>query len=413
MDRFELLRRPATWMALAAAPLLASCGGGSDSCSNCVLLPPPVELSAAVVAADFNGDGHADVVQLSSVQTGLEPDPANLKSYLSTSATAFAAPTLTAAGDDPLYAVAADLNADDLPDVATASLEDGAIKVYFNNAKSPGSFSSPLTLPAPGASQLAVADVNGDGLPDIIAADYNVSLFVQTSAGAFAPPVSLYAGGANWVAVGDLNGDGAPDIVVSDDSGVHLLLHTGAASATTYAAPVTVFTQTPNAHVSGWNLVAVGDVDGDTLNDLVITDPGPTGGAAPTVNVLLQDPAHHGQFLPATSYPVATYSLAQSIILKDLDNDGHPDIVIGGTDAVSVLLQDGANAGKFLAATNFTAEDANEVSVADVNGDGRPDIVLASGPTHAVVNGITTTNPGVLLQSATTPGTFAAAADGP
>ena len=55
-------------------------------------------------------------------------------------------------------------------------------------------------------------------------------------------------------------------------------MHTGAASATTYAAPVTVFTQTANLDVAGANLIAIADVNGDGLNDLVITDPGPTLG---------------------------------------------------------------------------------------------------------------------------------------
>jgi hypothetical protein len=79
--------------------------------------------------------------------------------------------------------------------------------------------------------------VNGDGLPDLVSADFNVSLFVQTSPGTFAAPISLYSGGANWVAVGDLNDDGAPDIALTDNVGVKVLMHTGAASATTYAAP--------------------------------------------------------------------------------------------------------------------------------------------------------------------------------
>jgi len=139
-------------------------------------------------------------------------------------------------------------------------------------------------------------------------------------------------------------------------------MHTGAAGTTTYAAAVSVFTQTMNSNVAGANIVAIADVNGDGLGDLVITDPGPTGGAAPTVNVLLQDPANHGQFLPAVSYPVAPLSLAQSLVLKDLNGDNKLDIVIGGTDAVSVLLQDPANPGAFLAATNFTAEDANETA---------------------------------------------------
>jgi hypothetical protein len=49
---------------------------------------------------------------------------------------------------------------------------------------------------------------------------------------------------------------------------------------------------------------------------------------------------------------------------------------------------------------------ANEIAVADVNGDGHPDIIVATGPTQAVVNGVTTNTPGVLLQSASSPGTF-------
>src|SRR5882672_794212 len=404
-----LIRQTAAWAAPATLLLLASCGGYGDNYNGY----PPVEMSAGVAVADFNNDGFSDVVQLSSVQNGLEPDPAFLKTYLSTSATAFATPTSTDNGDDPLYIASADVNGDGFPDVVTASLEDGVLAVYFNNSLMPGTFNTPLVLPSPGASQLAILDMNGDNLPDLVAADFTVSLFLQTSPGTFANAINLYAGGANWVAVGDLNGDNIPDVALTDATGVKVLMHTGAAGTTTYAAAVSVFMQTMNSNVAGANIVAIADVNGDGLGDLVITDPGFFNDAAPTENVLLQDPANHGQFLPAVSYPVAPLSLAQSLVLKDLNGDNKLDIVIGGTDAVSVLLQDPANPGAFLAATNFTAEDANEVAVADVNGDGLPDIVIATGPTQPVVNGVTTSNPGVLLQIATAPGTFAAPADLP
>ena len=215
------------------------------------------------------------------------------------------------------------------------------------------------------------------------------------------------------MAVGDLNGDGAQDVALTDNVGVKVLLHTGAASATTFAAPLTVFTQTVNADVIGANLVAIADVNGDGFNDLVVTDPGPSGGAAPTVSVLLQDAAHPGQFLAAVSYPTAPGSLAQSIVVTDVNGDGHPDIVIGGTSAVTVLLQNASGLGTFMAAANYTVMNANQLAIADVNGDGHPDIIVATGLSHSVVNGVVTNNPGVLLQNASSPGTFGALEDLP
>jgi hypothetical protein len=309
----------------------------------------------------------------------------------------------------------ADLNSDGLPDVVSASFDDATLTVFFNNKNSPGTFNTPLVLPSPGASQVAIGDMNNDGLQDLVSADYGVSLYVQTSPGTFAAPVSLYSGGANWVAVGDLNGDSAPDVALTDNVGVKVLLHTGAASATTYAAPISVFTQSANANVSGANIIAIADVNGDGANDLVITDPGPTGGMAPTVNILLQNPSSPGTFLAPTSYPIAKMDLPQSIVVKDVDGDGRPDIVIGGQQTVAVLLQGHAPAapGTFMAATIYTAPGAYEIAVADINGDGKLDIVVSNGVTNPVVNGVVTTHPGVLLQSAASPGTFGALQDLP
>jgi len=399
---------------LAILPALASCNDGYDNnCYGCNAIP--AEVSLGVVAGNFNANGLTSVVALSAI----EPDPpsgsGNLKVYLSTGAGAFAPPVSVADGVEPLYLASADLNGDGLPDVVSASYDDGSLAVFFNDKNSPGTLNAPLVLSSPGASQVAIGDMNHDGLPDLVSADYGVSLFVQTSPGTFAAPISLYSGGANWVAVGDLNGDGAPDVALTDDVGVKVLLHTGAATSTTFAAPVNVFTQTANANVIGANIIAIADVNGDGANDLVITDPGPTGGMAPTVNILLQNPAGLGTFLAPVSYPIATLDLSQSIVVKDVDGDGRPDIVIGGQQTVTVLLQTRAPAapGTFMAATVYPAPGAYEIAVADVNGDGKPDIVVSSGVTHTIVNRVTTMNPGVLLQSAGSPGAFGALQDLP
>jgi FG-GAP-like repeat/FG-GAP repeat len=396
---------------LIAVPLFASCDDNDNGCWNCYA-PTPSEVSLGLVAGNFNNNGHTSLVATSTVVYQPQFNPGNLKSYLSTGAGTFGAPTLTPAGDDPLYLASADLNGDHLPDVVSASYADGTLTVFFNNTGAPGTFAAPVTLASPGASQVAIGDMNGDGLPDLVSADFNVSLFLQTSPGTFASPVSLYSGGANWVAVGDLNGDGFPDIALTDAVGVKVLMHTGPAGSITYAAPVSVFTQSPNPGIQGANLIAIADVNGDGLNDLIITDPGPVG-SPPTVNILLQNAKAPGTFLSPVSYTLPGNSIPQSIVVADVNADGHPDIVIGGSMAVSVFLQDASSPGTFLAASNYNATNANEVAVADVNGDGLMDIVVPVGVSHPIVSGVITNNPGVYLQVAGSPGTFSALQDLP
>jgi VCBS repeat protein len=395
-------------LATVSALALSSCGDGF--CHSCLAYLPPgpaSQLSFGLVAGNFANNALPSIVETSTLDNGYSPNPGNLLTYLSLTTGSYpTSPTLTPDGNDPVYLGAADLNGDHLVDLVSANSQDGTLAVFFNSASSPGTFSTPLVLDSPGASQLAIADMNGDGLPDLISADFNVSLFLQSSPGAFANPISLYSGGANWVAVGDLNHDGSPDVALTDNTGVKIVFHTGAAGATTYAAATQVYTESANAGVLGANIVAIADVNGDGYDDLIITDPGPYGGAAPFVAVLLQNPASPGTFLAPVNYPTAANSLAQSIQVVDINGDGRPDIIIGGSNAVTVLLNSASSPGTFGAAANYAAVDANQIAVADVNGDGLLDIVTATGATHPLVNNVYTNGPGVLLQSAAAPGTF-------
>ncbi len=395
--------------AAALSVLIAGCNNdNSYSCFGYTCSGVPVEYSAGVLSANFtavNAAGPADVIALSTVYPPVSSTPSNLKTYISTGAGMFAAPTFTPDGFNPLYLAGADLNGDGFMDVVSASYSDGALAVFFNNKTNPGTFNPAYLLNSPGASQVAIADMNGDGTPDLVSADFNVSMFLQSSPGTFAAPVKLYSGGANWVALGDLNGDGTTDVALTDAVGVKVLFQVGAAAVPAFGTPVAVFTQTANSNVLGANIIAIADVNGDGYNDLVITDPGPTGGTAPTVNILLQDPTHPGTFLAAVPYAIAANDLPQSIIVTNLTGvAGTLDIVIGGRQTVTVLLHDPANPGKFLAASVYPASGANEIAVADINGDGKPDIVVSNGVTHSIQGGVVTTNPGVLLQ--TTAGVF-------
>ncbi len=66
-----------------------------------------------------------------------------------------------------------------------------------------------------------------------------------------------------------------------------------------------------------------------------------------------------------------------------------------------------------LAAANYSAVNSNQIAIADVNGDGLPDILIATGVSQTVESGVITNQPGVLLQSATSRGTFGALQDIP
>jgi FG-GAP-like repeat len=408
---FRVRRRIRQGAFLLVLPLFASCHD-DHWCGSCGPAPSASETTLGLVAGNFNKNGHTSIIATSTVVYYAQDNQGYLKSYLSTGAGSFAAPSLTPDGDDPLYLASADLTGSGLLDVVSASYDDGTLTVFLNSASAPGTFGSPVILSSPGASQVAIGDMNKDGLEDLVAADFQVSLFIQTSPGTFAAPVSLYSGGANWVAVGDLNNDGIPDVALTDAVGVKVLLHTGAASSITYAAPVSVFTQSLNPGISGANLIAIADVNGDGLNDLIITDPGPVG-SPPTVNILLQSATAPGTFAAPVSYTLSANSVPQSILVADVNGDGKPDIVIGGSTQVNVLLQNAASAGTFMAAASYPVTNANEVAIADVNGDGLVDIVVPVGISHPLVNGVYTNNPGVLLQVAGAPGTFSAEQDLP
>jgi len=398
--------------AVSAGSLLAIAGcGGSD--------PPaitftPFEANFGLVVADVNGDGLPDVVTGRTLHQPVAPGESGALYTALHNAGAtggYAAETHVAAGTEPLYLASADLDGDGLPDIVSADIDAAALHVFLNSSTQPGQWAMPVMLPASGASQVAIGDLNGDGKPDLVAADFAVDVFLQdpASAGHFLAPSGLNAGGANWVAIGDVNHDGMPDVVVTDAAGVKVFMHAADPNSATFLAPVTVFTQTPNVAFSGANYVAIADVNGDGYADLVITDPGPYGPTPPTVNVLLQDAAAPGTFLAAASYPVSQGRVAQAITVADVNGDGLPDVLYGDSAGVSVLLQSATAPGTFAAATTYAAPlGAYQLGVADVDGDGLVDIVVTNSAMLASSAGVETTRPGVLLQDPALHGSFKA-----
>jgi hypothetical protein len=252
--------------------------------------------------------------------------------------------------------VSADINGDGHPDLVFADLSmSGNAIVLFQNAANPGTFTT-LNLPTGNLTpSVAVGDLNGDGLPDVVAVDYDsngnngqVTIFFQNPAsrGTFLAPVTFPAGAQpQAVRIMDVNGDGLPDLIVANrgpgssgigSPGVSVLLQDSTHPGS-FLAPVT--------YATPWGAidVAVADLTGDGRPDLVVASLGP----APTgaVSVLLHNPSIPGTFLPATSYP--GFGQPLSVAIADLTGNGHPDIAVADGYTATVLLQNAAAPGTF------------------------------------------------------------------
>ena len=114
----------------------------------------------------------------------------------------------------------ADINLDGYPDLVATG---GYVYLYLNNANGEGTFMSPpgfFTLPWNNTTAYftSVADFNGDGIPDLaVGAKYEPSTFILAGYGdgTFAAPFDVITDLANVtiVVAGDFNNDGKPDIV--------------------------------------------------------------------------------------------------------------------------------------------------------------------------------------------------------
>ncbi len=240
-----------------------------------------------------------------------------------------------------------------------------------------------------GPFSVAVVDVNGDGRPDLIVANYfssssAVSVLLNTTApGAatpsFAAQQTFVTGvGPQSVSVADVNGDGKPDLIVVNANGntVSVLLNITAPGAPT---PSFATQQSFATGVDPFS-VTVADVNGDGKPDLIVANFNDN-----TVSVLLNTTVP-GAMTPsfATQRTFAAGSSPISITAAQINGDGKPDLIVANRNdnTVSVLLNTtapGATTPSFATQQTFvTGLGPISVTVADVNGDGKPDLIVAN-----------------------------------
>ncbi|MGH9522672.1 MAG: FG-GAP-like repeat-containing protein [Terriglobales bacterium] len=316
-------------------------GDGTFSFEKQYVLPEP---PAALAIDDFNRDGKLDVVAVMDTEYQPQgPGVEYIATLLGDGTGSFAAPLITK--NPGIYSsaesiVSGDVNHDGLPDVLITGPGNENAQIYLNAGDgtfTPGAIVIRNIDPFVVLLAGALADVNGDGCLDALAAD--VTGYVQISlgdcSGDFAAPSMVPMGDSiSSIAVADMNGDGHLDLV---STSIPALLDQS------LGGPV------------GGNSVAVSFGDGK------------------------------GNFTPGRVY--VTTGMSYSVAIADFNGDGHPDAISASPDTgtVSVLINDGSGGfgfpqGEWVGARPGGINDVeSSPSFVDLNGDGKPDMVLVDG----------------------------------
>lgn len=324
----------------------------------------------SLTAGDFNSDGRVDLATTSR-------DSQEVSVLLADSPGSFQNPVTYVAGRDPLAIVNGDFNSDGNADLATANFGSNSISVLLG--KGAGLFTREKNFKSRGnrPNFAVAADFNRDCKMDLATANVdsnNVSVLIGNGNGDFQKPATFGAGIQPFhLAVGEFNGDTFPDLVVSnagvpfsDPGSVSVLLGNGNG---TFRPPINSLTA--DAPVS----TGVGDFNGDNKADLAVVN-----FRSNSVSILLGQ--GNGNFQPAPTLVFPTLSGLISLAAGDFNRDGKLDLEIVSTFQSTVFIMLGNGDGTFQRGTDITFPIARSIGifvVTHLDNDGKADLAGSTG----------------------------------
>ena len=223
----------------------------------------------AAAAADLNGDGANDVV-------ALDGPNGNLYLLINDGTGAFKPKTYITEPEACSQLLVDDFDLDGIPDIAVLGA-DGRIFVELSDGKGGTKGSRVYGIPGAYAYSMLYADIDGDGLKDLVVEGIFGNPWVITATAGYGPDdrvgaVELLTNnggmtnevGGHLIGVADLNGDGIADIVTSTPAGVYVLLGQG---SLTYEPSL------PYNVGPGRTSYALADFNGDGKLDLAVDSP--------------------------------------------------------------------------------------------------------------------------------------------
>ena len=293
-------------------------------------------FGSSIIVADFDGDGRPDVAAASLLDN-------QISWYRNQGNGTFSSAILISnSANSPSCLVAADIDADGRIDLVSASSVDNEIAWYRNVGGVPGAlFASPssnqrvISRSAEYAYSVTVADVNGDGLWDVVSAslfDNKIAYYKNLGGGNFgynsANPtanqhvISTAGSAPTSVAAGDLDGDGIFDLAVTSTNDNTLAWFKGGfdeSGRPTFTRHV-LSTNLPRAYH-----VSIADMNKDRRPDLIVA--APYGSKISYFkNLSQQGGAPETSFAPEQIVSSEARGVS-SVIAADLNRDGNPDIV--------------------------------------------------------------------------------------